>query len=281
MKKKILLVAYVLGLLCSYGQKNTLYAVVKHDEKKDSIINYVNGKGEIVPKERAPYFEVISKQSDSLWMVQKYLNGMNKLVNECYYNTSEKKVKIGRELIFNKHGKVIGKRFYGTSGEKVGKNIKWFDNGNVNLEGSYTNGKQEGDWNFYHYNGKLCLKKVYSKGKLLSKIYFDEKGNPLPSSAIIINKEDHVFKGGKKKYYEKLKKLRKELALKKMKGSIIVRYVIDVKGRITDVTIDQVLPNEMHDKIVRYFENIRGWRPRIHYNRKIPSVYTHRLNFKS
>lgn len=245
----------------------------------DSIVNYISGKGKIVPKSKATYYEIIIKQTDSLWLVDRYWSGLNRLKSKSFFTSSNKELKIGKETGYGRFGKILNEKFFDSKGGKIGTQTTWFDNGNIDYVGSYIDGLQEGEWNFYHYNGELALQKFYHKGELISKTYYSEKGKVLPKNAIIIDKEDRIFKGGKKRYYEKLKELRKKIEYR-IKGTISVRYTIGVDGKIYDVTIDEVLPEQLKRTIIDFFENLKGWKPRIHYNRKTPSVYNQRINYK-
>ena len=59
-----------------------------------------------------------------------------------------------------------------------------------------------------------------------------------------------------------------------------MRYVIGVDGKLRDVTIDKTIPKGMNDFIINWFENLRGWKPRIHMNRKVPKYMVQPVNFK-
>ena len=251
----------------------------KTQAQQDSIVNYISSKGKIVPESKAIYYEIIIKQTDSLWLVDRYWAGLNRLKSKSFFTSSNKELKIGKETNYSRFGKILNEKFFDNKGGKIGTQTTWFDNGKIDYIGSYKDGLQEGEWNFYHYNGKLALQKFYHKGKLISKIYYSEKGKVLPKSTIIIDKEDRVFKGGKKRYLEKLNELKKEIDFR-FRASISVRYTIGVDGRIYDVTVDEVLPEKLKTTIIDFFENLKGWKPRVHYNRKIPSVFNQRINYK-
>ena len=89
--------------------------------QKDSIINYLDKKGNIINnKEKAMSFEIITKSADSLWLVRKYKRS-GKLYNYTHYLTKEKKIKIGESVSFNKNGKISALTFYNKKVKEMGE----------------------------------------------------------------------------------------------------------------------------------------------------------------
>ena len=64
-------------------------------------------------------------------------------------------------------GKITGKT-QGSfkNGKKEGNWVSYHDNGQLLEKGNYKNGKQEGIWILYNTNGEPILKKNYENGKL-------------------------------------------------------------------------------------------------------------------
>ncbi|AZJ31387.1 MULTISPECIES: toxin-antitoxin system YwqK family antitoxin [Tenacibaculum] len=247
--------------------------------QKDSIINYLDKKGNIINnKEKAMSFEIITKSADSLWLVRKYKRS-GKLYNYTHYLTKEKKIKIGESVSFNKNGKISALTFYNKKGKRNGRIQTWFDNGNKDIEGVYIDGKREGVWKIYHYNGKLAGRGIAKSDSIIKTTYYNDKGEKIDDLKNIIKEKRPTFKGGKDKYYKQLKKLTSKISYK-VKGQIIVEYVIDIKGAVRDVTINEKVPKKLENEIVRFFENLKGWEPAIHMNRKIPFNFSQPLNFR-
>ncbi len=274
MKKHLLLLLLILS--------------VKSFSQKDSIVNYLNKKGSIVAKNEARYFEIITKEKESLWLVKRFIKNNGKIKKISFFKTSKKETQIGEEILYNLKGEVIGIRNYNNSGKKHGKATKWFGNKNVDIEGGYKDGKQVGTWKFYHTNGKLSAEKIYKNGELEKEIFYDEKGEKLPKGVFINEEEKHFFKGGKENYNKKIKvfnyklnqfKKKKKINYK-FKGKVIVRYMIDIDGKIKDVTIDEPMPKDMYDFIVDWFGNLKGWTTKSKMNRKIPVKFSQPLNFR-
>lgn len=273
MKKYVILVFLFLGM--------------QTQAQKDSIVTYVTSKGKIVAKDKAQYYEVITKEKEDRWLVKRFIKNNHKLIKTSYYKSKNKKGKIGKATSYNLKGKVTGIRYYDINGKKEGEATRWFDDGKINLKGVYKHGKQEGVWSFYHTNGKLAAEKLYKNGELESETFYDERGKKLKAGDFINRKEAASFKGGKEKYHKKLKtfnyklrQFRKEKKITyKLTGNIVVRYVVDIDGKIKEVSFDEPLPKDMKDFIVNWFENLKGWKPAMNMNRRVPKNKTQSINF--
>ena len=283
-------IIYLLGLFLCFN--TTIFAQVNllHAKKgsEEVIINYLNKKRKTIKNpDKATYKEVLVKKSDSLWYSSIYNKNNNKILHTSYYQTKEKKTLVGKTTHYHLNGREASLRYYTKKGAKVGTSTKWFDNGKVNLVGAYEKGKQHGSWKFYHFNGELALEKIYNNGELEKETFFDEKGKELSKGSFINRKEKEHFKGGKEKYHKKLgvfnhklQEFRKQKNIKyNFYGRIVVNYVIGIEGKIRDVTIDEKIPKEMNDFIVNWFENLKGWSPRVHLNRKVPVNKIQSINF--
>ncbi|MCD8413000.1 toxin-antitoxin system YwqK family antitoxin [Tenacibaculum finnmarkense] len=249
--------------------------------QKDSIVNFFDKKGIITKnKEKARSFQIITKKEDSLWLVRNFRKS-GTLYNYSYSISKENKVKRGKSVFFNKYGKKTGELFYDQKGNKQGKSQRWFDNDSLNITGFYLAGKREGIWKAYHYNGKLAARVVFKNDSVLKTTYYNNNNN----TEVVANKEalkhiKPIFKGGNKKYIKNLKRLTKKITFK-VKGKIIVNYIIDVNGTIKDVTIDEKMPEKLKKEIIVFFENLKGWEPAVYLNRKIPYNFSQPLNFNN
>ena len=161
--KKVLLLLILLVSFKGYSQK-------------DSIVNFLDKKGKITKdKSKARSFEIITKKSDSLWFVRKFLRS-GKLYNYTHYKSKDKRNKIGESVNFNKYGKTTSLLYYNNKGEKHGKETHWFDNGNKNIEALYLKGNKEGVWKLYHYNGTIACRAVFKKDSLLKSTFYNLLG---------------------------------------------------------------------------------------------------------
>lgn len=81
-------------------------------------------------------------------------------------------------------------------GGKGGVATSWFDNGNPNSFGRFTeSNKPSGKWSYFHKNGKISAIEIYSDSKLVDSKFYDENGLLMVNS----NKDaSTVFPKGKK-----------------------------------------------------------------------------------
>ena len=242
---------------------------------QDSIVNYLDKKGKIVSKNNAIEIETIVKK-DTLWKVTKYYRN-GKIKKHGHFKTKDKKTPVGEFVIFNRVGKVTNILFYNSHGEKNGRARSWFDNGNINSIRMFLNDKRESIWKYYHYNGNEACRLYFKKDSVMKTVIFDENGNSVKEK--LVKKKKAEFKGGQDKFTRKVKKLNDYIKYR-IKGKVYVHFVINVEGKIQDVTIDEDLPDHLNKQIVSYFEDIEGWEPAIHMNRKVPIKFSIPFNFK-
>jgi antitoxin component YwqK of YwqJK toxin-antitoxin module len=245
--------------------------------QNDSIVNFFDNNNKVVTdKSKAKTFEILTKQSDSLWLSRKYKRN-GKLYYYQHYNSLKKKLKIGQSVVYNRHGKMVRLSYYNKAGLEHGEYKSWFDNGNLNAQGKLYNGNKEGLFTIYHYNGVLAGKAIFKKDKVIREIYYNTQ-EEVTNIKDVICKKKPLFKGGIGKYRKELNKLKYVLNYK-IDGDVYVNFVIDVNGAIRDVTIDETIPKKLYKQIVDFFESIEGWSPAIDRNRKIPYNYTQKIIF--
>lgn len=256
----------------------SLFSFLSVFSQKDSIVNYYNRKKvKVVDKTKAYTFEILTKKNDSLWLSRTFRrNGTIK--HYQHYNSSIKEIKVGESIVYGINGKVIELINHNKKGLRHGKYKSWFNNGNLNTEGSFYNGKREGLFKIYHINKVLAGKGIFKQDTLAREIYYNNKGKVTPIEEVVC-KQKPSFKGGKKAYHKKLKSLIKKTNYK-VKGDIYVTYVINSKGKISEVFIDEKIPLKLHNHIVDFFKSLKGWSPYINRNRTIPYYFTQKLTFK-
>ena len=260
MKNKLFLILTACLITSSYSQ--------------DSIVNYLDNMGKIVDKVYATQIETIVKK-DTLWQVTKYY-GNGKIKTFGHFKIRDKKEPIGESIRYHRNGKVSNIRYYNKKSKKNGRDQTWFDNGKLSIDGTYLSDKKEGIWKYYHYNGIEASRIYYKNDSILKSIIFDDGGKQLNTPLITRNAK---FIGGQEKFKAEINKLTKGIGYK-IKGKGYVNFVVGINGEIRDVVIYEELPEELHQKIVAFFEAIEGWEPAIHMNRKIPVDFTLPLKFR-
>ena len=252
-----------------------LFVVVK-GFSQDSIVNYLDSKGKLTSSTNARYFEIIKKKSDTIWMISMYRKS-GKLIYYSFSKSKDKKEKIGQFVSFFETGQKSGMHFYDVNGLRKGKVESWFRSGQTSLKGRFLNDKKVGVWNYYHFNGKLASRLFYKNDSLIKSVAYDENG--VKSNKKVITSEKAKFKGGERKFKSIVRKLSKQINFK-VKGQIIVNFVIDINGVISTVFFDEKIPDFMKTKIELYFKNIKGWKPGKNMNRRVATVSRIPLTFK-
>lgn len=241
---------------------------------QDSIVNYLDKEGKIIDKINAVEIETIVKK-DSLWEVTKYYrNGKIKQIG--HFKTKYKTIPIGEFLTFNRKGKISRIIYYDFYGMKNGLSRSWFDNGNISSFEIYQNDKKEGKWKYYHYNGNEACRLYYKNNSILKTIIYDEKG--IEIHANLIEFQEPSFKEGLDIFRKRLGQLHNNLDYQVV-GKIYLSFIIDIDGNITDVETSEKLPKELDRRIRIYLENIKGWDPAFHMNRRYPYNFELPLNF--
>jgi len=230
---------------------------------QDSLVNYLDRKGEISKKEQARYIETIVRK-DSLWLVRRYFaNG--KIFRLGKFKHKAKKQPIGEFLEYYSNGHLKKKFFYNDKSLKSNWIKNWFYTGKLSHSGNYRNGKREGIWKFYHSNGNMASKLYYKNEHIVKSVIYDEQGAEIKVSLIRFKKA--TFIGGLKEFKKKIQILVNSLGFK-IKGKIHVNFIINGSGEISNIAIEEQIAEKYKKEIISYFQKIKGWSPAIHMNRK-------------
>ena len=81
--------------------------------------------------------------------------------------------------IFSDDSILICKGSYDSESKKDGVFTKYYQNGNPEYEGKFTNGEREGDWVFNYANGKKEASVAFTGDGFIVKEFLDENGNYL------------------------------------------------------------------------------------------------------
>ena len=245
--------------------------------QKDSISNYLDRKFRITSnKNDAKYIETSVKKG-TLWeKVLYYRDG--KIFKKGFSKNNRGSSYVGKYLVFHRNGKISKRAFYDAEGELEGKVLTLFDNGNRNYTGFHKKGVPSGLWKYYHYNGNLAAKFYYDiNGDIERYILFNEKGEELKDDTYTKFIKP-TFKKGKEEFSSKMSYLIDNVSYA-INTIIYVNFTIDVDGSIKDVWVVNNIPNKLRNEIIDFFESIKGWKPAVEMNRKIPSKYSIALNF--
>jgi antitoxin component YwqK of YwqJK toxin-antitoxin module len=201
----------------------------------------------------------------------------NQLASYWYSKTRYSKNKIGKKVSYDLNDSISIILNYNNKGEKHGKFSAWFDNRNKSDEGRYLSGKKEGLWRSYFYGGEIAAKSFFKNDSLITEKFYDQNGNEKQLKEKCCEKKPQ-FKGGLKKYKKIAQKFldRKKY---KIQGTVTVDYTISVTGDLTNVRIYDILPDNIDDKIITFFKQIKGWNPACNKGRAVPIQHSFKLIF--
>jgi hypothetical protein len=219
-----------------------------------------------------------------------YSNGF--LRSKGHYNNGTKD---GPFVEFSRDGKLMDSSSY-VGGKLIGMRLSWYENGKLrdssffdgigngvstvyNSDGSlYCTGYvisdsiPQGQWKYFHTNGKLMATENYVNGKSISGNCFDETGKQLDSFTCA-NKEGE-FPGGIAAWRHFLEEnLNPQIATDKgaRKGqyTVVVKFIIGKDGKLTNIEPLTHLGYGMEEEVVRILKLSPPWRPAQQHGRKV------------
>jgi hypothetical protein len=181
---------------------------------------------------------------------------------------------------FSKDGKVSG--FWDLS---AGDTVLRKDlglNGRLASEGQSYGNKREGRWKYYDTSGKLISEAIYHKDSVISSTCYDKEGN-IQKGDCIIEREPRV-KGGNAAWKRYLigafaKELPRIGYAAELPGVVMVRFLVDKEGRITNVHVKASTEPRLNEVAIRIISNGPSWEPGIQHNRKVRTYHTQPVVF--
>ena len=156
------------------------------------------------------------------------------------------------------------------------------ENGRLFYEGQAYSNNREGLWKYYDSSGKLMMEAIYQKDSAIAFTCYDERGN-IQKENCIYEREAKV-KGGSSAWRKHLEKaftkgLPTAFYRGELSGIVIVNFMIDKEGRITDVNIRASTEPRLNEAAIRMVSSGPLWEPAIQYNRKVKSYHTQPISF--
>jgi antitoxin component YwqK of YwqJK toxin-antitoxin module len=123
------------------------------------------------------------------WGIHYFKHGEIRVVKAKYENGMDKEVWVYKKNIFGKEKKIKEMTYFDNgnmesevdykNGKVNGWARMWYKNGKLHVEATYKNNKTHGIRTAYHENGQVFCRAKYKNGKLLHKKNWDEKGNEI------------------------------------------------------------------------------------------------------
>lgn len=168
----------------------------------------------------------------------------------------------------------------------TGKATGFFNDGKINYEGNYINGRKENEWTYYFPSpsGKKSMVARLVKDSAVSYTCFNEEGEQQQQNDCVYEKEAS-FPGdmeGWKQYL--VRSLSKIKSGKYLPGggrySLMIRFIVNKTGDVTDASIEEPgdIP-ELNQAALKIISNSPKWIPAIQYNRKVNAYRRQPLTF--
>ncbi|MFT5822333.1 MAG: TonB family protein [Crocinitomix sp.] len=166
-------------------------------------------------------------------------------------------------------------------GEKVGYWQGWYSEGSKDYHGNYVNGLRDGEWKFYFDANKTSAIESYQNGEAIKVEWFDIEGKPvIPKEPL---EQELSFPGGEDAMnqfilnninYPELAREGGE------QGVILVAFVIEEDGTLTDIKIKQSVSNSLDNESIRLIKKMPRWIPRIDHGRSSRIDYVLPFHFR-
>jgi len=153
----------------------------------------------------------------------------------------------------------------------------YFNSGKVQMTGTYSSlspDVEDGLFTWYYESGNKKSENVYENGKCISSKSWNEDG----TTQTVANLEKQPsYPGGMAKLYKYIGKnflYPPSLAKVRPKGTIILTFVVDKEGGISDVEVTQSVHPLMDAEAVRVVKDMPKWEPGIQFGKPVRVKYT-------
>lgn len=169
-----------------------------------------------------------------------------------------------------KHQKMIN--YWNEKGEKTVDNGNGFleSNGDYLTEkGNYRNGFKEGKWTGNSLKNTFSYEETYTDGELVSGVSIESDGTKNEYTSLEVKPEPIKGMGHFYKYISKNFNAPNSAYKNKIQGKIIVAFVVDKEGKITEPKIVRSLGTELDNEAIRILTSYENWKPALQKGRKV------------
>ena len=151
---------------------------------------------------------------------------------------------------------------------KDGNFTSWYNNGNMESTGVYKNDVMEGEWNWFHSNGKQSTIEHYKEGKVVSLQCFDTTGKETGEFCSITKPALLKGFGDYKEFIFQNLTWPEEALKKNIEGTVNVRFTVNKTGSLENLTVEA--DQDVFKKaVLELFESMKEWDPAVSHNRDI------------
>jgi antitoxin component YwqK of YwqJK toxin-antitoxin module len=149
-----------------------------------------------------------------------------------------------------------------------GKATRWYASGQIAEEGSYQNGRRDGDWYGFHPNGKPYFHEVYRDNRIIRGVSEDLNGKRY----VYDQSSLYAFPVNGMAEYRKYLFLNMHKPPGFKSGTVKVVFNVGVDGSIWDFVVIESVSPEHDAEAIRLIKEGPAWRPGLlHGQQKLPS----------
>jgi len=260
---------------------------------KDTLIRYFGPDLEPVRKSDAEYAGLLVRdplgwnaivygKDRNVIMRGKYLDNKCTLKNGwfTYYHANGKPAVSGRYAANQRQDN--WKNFYASGQTRdslffvndmlEGPAVKFFGSGRLESEGVYKGGQPEGEWRWYHANGRMATLERYEQGQLNFLECYDSTGLTLGINCAIGRPPalKGLYGGIEKFLQDSVQFPQTETAFE---GNVMVSFIVTEEGKMTDILIREATSPALGEEVTRVLALAPEFYPAVFHNRPIAYRY--------
>lgn len=171
--------------------------------------------------------------------------------------------------------------YWNEKGEKTvinGNGFANFKNKYYEENGNYKDGFKDGKWTGNSLKNTFSYEEIYANGELVSGVSIESDGTKNEYTSLEVKPEP---KKGMQHFYDFISKKfsTPDLAYKnKIKGKIILAFVVDKNGEITEIKVVKGLGYGLDEEAIRVLSSYDKWKPALQKGRRVRCSYTIPIN---
>lgn len=209
---------------------------------------------------------------------------VNSISEASYYNVLYRDQKDNnkvRKLTYTKSGIMKSDISYSNYEKSTlnGRYILYFENGKIKKETVYVDNLKDGNLLTFWENGNPKRKDQFKKGEFVSGKCFDKKGKEIPHFDYEVAAE---YPGGIHvllQYVATRLMYPEDLMMDGIEGRVMVKFVVDVDGSVTNVTIATSTNEKFEPESIRVVKSLSKWKPAYQDGEPIRSNYVLPVRF--
>jgi hypothetical protein len=225
----------------------------------------------------------VHNKKEGLWLSY-YENG-NKKDSTVFKNNNP----IGISYTWFENGNFSIQREMDRDGKGNGKEISFWENGKVDFEGIWENGKRNNLWIYHHVNGNKSAEVFYQNNIISSYKCFDENGieekncdsNKIKRKSIELIDGTPLLKYMVKALNKNTNWQSSDLPLEARIFFVWVSFTVSIDGKIKDIKLEHSAVESLDKTAIKIFKDLKEVKPSVEFNRRFENHYTERIEFRS